>query len=142
MTLPSGSSGGDFVQVQVLLPAPKTKGQAFAYLLFFSMTNYAEPLEGEALGAFASCTNTKDERWRKPFKILLPAPKSTAPSLALGAVDFSMINYAEPLEDEVLGAFARCTNTKDERWRKPFKILLPAPIKKRAFALFFIGFIA
>ena len=62
-------------------------------------------------------------------QVLLPAPKSTAPSARLGAVDFSMINYAEPLEDAVLGAFAPQVNNKGEHWRKPFEILLPAPLK-------------
>ena len=37
--LDSGSSGGDFVQVQVLLPAPKNNKPNLVFgLLFFSMT--------------------------------------------------------------------------------------------------------
>ena len=35
--LDSGSSGGDFVQVQVLLPAPNKRRYAIAYRLLFGL---------------------------------------------------------------------------------------------------------
>ena len=41
--LDSGSSGGDFVQVQVLLPAPKNQRDAWHPFDFFDMDTYPAP---------------------------------------------------------------------------------------------------
>ena len=42
--LDSGSSGGNFVEVQVLLPAPNIKGTAFAVPFVFGMDAEAKTL--------------------------------------------------------------------------------------------------
>ncbi len=61
--LDSGSSGGNFVEVQVLLPAPKAKGTATAVPFAFGMGAEARTLALYVLSLLHSCCGARKGRW-------------------------------------------------------------------------------